>query len=120
MYVGLTVLFIQAGCELTSLTDDLVRILAFERWRVEVKARGSTTEDGETVGIVASRFDRVRDALTQVISFLQLIQEENSILGIEAGTGLRNAVAGFYMAVIGFALQGMYSLHVMGETMEYV
>ena len=120
VYVGLTVLFIQAGCELTSLTDDLVRILAFERWRVEVKARGSTTDDGETVGIIASRFDRVRDALTQVISFLQLIQEENSILGIEAGTGLRNAVAGFYMAVIGFALQGMYSLHVMGETMEYV
>jgi len=111
VYGLMIVLFIQAGCDLKIVKEEHVKILAFERWRVEVKARGGSS-NGE---ITPSRFDRVRDVLTEVIHFLTLISEENSILGIESNEGLRNSVIGFYATVLGLVLQGMYSLRVLGE-----
>ena len=69
VYGLMIVLFIQAGCDLKIAKEEHVKILAFERWRVEVKARGGSS-NGE---ISPSRFDRVRDVLTEVIHFLKLI-----------------------------------------------
>ena len=93
-----------------------VRILAFERWRVEVKARSSTGKIHSNVGIVASRFDRVREALTEVVQFLKNIQEDNTILGVVVDPGLRNAVAGSVVTILSLAVQGMYSLYVLDES----